>query len=469
MKKSEVFTYDKELLERLKDANLPEPANLMEEINKFPPRMPYSRRTRYVAFYGLFEGKFIERVWAFRENKGKLQHKEVIRSIEGSNKKLIKDMYLSGIGGYNTVWEKRKVNHYWTVEPNDEWFIDSIEYYNLYPKKIFDFEEMVSLDPTIKYCGYNRGSIWGRMNFIDYISWFRVIPEIEMYSKFGFLHLIKDIRFYNKIKKDNKFLKYAIKNRDFIQRNQTNYVNILNAYKKNLSVINYIGRLNIYQNHVYKDNKEFFTEKRIDKILDYLEKQSEDIRYYFDYFNAAKQFVDMNDTKNLYPHNLKEWHDRYIKQLEIKRHEDKKEAFAKVVKRWSWLNYKDDKFMIIVAPTIESIIDEGKQLKHCVGKLGYISNMAKAKNLILFIREIEAPTKSFYTVEFDHKKKEVLQCRGYDNLQNVGWDEVVKFRDKWLSHIEKIERKMKYESRNGDREISEGPRIKIHAIQSCVL
>lgn len=444
MKKTEVFTYDKKILERLKNADLPEPHNLLEEIEKFPPRRPYSRRTRYIAFYEMFEGKFIERVWAFRENKGKLQHKEVIRQIEGSNKKLIKDLYLSGIGGYNTVWEKRKVNHYWTVEPSEQWFTSHVYYYNLYLKKIFDFEETVALDPTIKYCGYNNGSTLYQINFIQYISWFRKIPEIEMYAKMGFVHLITDSRFYNKIKKDKKFLKYAIKNRAFIQQNQTNYVNILNAYKRNLSVINYIRRLNVYQNHVYKDNKEFFTEKRIDNILDYLKKQSEGIRYYFDYFAAAKQFVDMSDSKNLYPHNLEEWHDTYINQLEIQKHDDKKNAFSKVVKKWSWLNYKDDKFMIIVAPTIDSIIAEGKQLNHCVGKSGYIEKMAEGESLILFIREVEKQAKPFYTVEYDIKSKDIVQCRSMNNSQKNRWNEIVEFREKWLNNIGHLERKKKF-------------------------
>lgn len=468
---SECYKYDNEELVRLSEQELPDPPGLVEKINQLC-LYNIARNTKlkyedYISTLELWEGKFLERTFAFTKLKksGKLQYKEVVRTLEGNSHKLVKDIYLPGMGGYKTLWKPKLYGGwYHSILNLDKNFrIENKDYYNLYDHDYYfdilpnnDFSQMdsnqrklenlkfaISLDPSIKFCGYEYYfKKWGNWwNFIFYISVYRVYPEIEMYSKFGIAHLITDTRFRNRCKKDKNFLKYVVKNVKSISEKRTNYNNILGGYK--------YGSYEGYEleKEIQKYKKSDLDELiviNLESIKKYLIKQKSNFRYYLDYFNAAKQFnIDMNQSKLLMPRDLNYWHDHYINEVKAKADREIEEQFKEVSKEWSKINYEDDKFMIFVAPSQEEIIKEGMNLNHCVGKMGYSKKMAEGGNLILFLREIEKPDVSFYTVEYNKEENKVIQCRSRNNSQKERWDEVSEFINAWQRIVPRLKQKAK--------------------------
>jgi hypothetical protein len=59
---------------------------------------------------------------------------------------------------------------------------------------------------------------------------------------------------------------------------------------------------------------------------------------------------------------------------------------------------------------LDELKKEGEALHHCVGT--YMEKVRKGETMIFFIRRMEEPEKSFYTLEW---KGKVVQCRGYKN------------------------------------------------------
>ena len=47
---------------------------------------------------------------------------------------------------------------------------------------------------------------------------------------------------------------------------------------------------------------------------------------------------------------------------------------------------------------------------NCVGKMGYIQEMAKRSTIICFLRKSEEPDKSFVTIELDPNRKTIRQA-----------------------------------------------------------
>ncbi len=80
---------------------------------------------------------------------------------------------------------------------------------------------------------------------------------------------------------------------------------------------------------------------------------------------------------------------------------------------------------LIIRPpeTFKEIVDEGKRLKHCVGT--YAERYSKGECTLLLIRNANAPSVPFYTVEL--RGNEVVQVRGFEN--NPSTEDVQAFID----------------------------------------
>ena len=105
------------------------------------------------------------------------------------------------------------------------------------------------------------------------------------------------------------------------------------------------------------------------------------------------------------------------------------------------------------------------------GHYDYIERMAEDKNLIMFIREIDKPTQSFYTVDFNKDNNQINQCRGYENSNELRWDEVDVFTKEWLKKIPYLKSKKKKEEKviehgNFNGQISQRPGTETHEQRS---
>ena len=93
------------------------------------------------------------------------------------------------------------------------------------------------------------------------------------------------------------------------------------------------------------------------------------------------------------------------------------------------VEWRDDKFEIVMPKTSREIVEEGARQNHCVGR--YCERVAHGESVILFVRRIEEPEKEFYTLEIkkDMKRCDVVQCRGYGNAAMT--DEIQGFLEKY--------------------------------------
>lgn len=129
-------------------------------------------------------------------------------------------------------------------------------------------------------------------------------------------------------------------------------------------------------------------------------------------FDAKKLNIDLNIESNIMPKDLYITHQNTIKQIKYNNNlEIMRKAKARV-KELQKYNYKANGLLIRGPKDSQEIIEEGKVQHICVG--GYAERHADGKTTILFIRKVDNPNESFYTVEVS-KDNEVVQVRGKRN------------------------------------------------------
>ena len=74
---------------------------------------------------------------------------------------------------------------------------------------------------------------------------------------------------------------------------------------------------------------------------------------------------------------------------------------------------------------------EGNALHHCVGTYG--KKHATGSTAIFFIRRVNRPKESWYTLQLDERTLSVVQNRGLRNCART--PEVQAFEDKWLAWV----------------------------------
>ena len=82
--------------------------------------------------------------------------------------------------------------------------------------------------------------------------------------------------------------------------------------------------------------------------------------------------------------------------------------FNKLEENFNNIHYSE-KYFIMYPKTTEEIIEEGKNLNHCVSS--YINNILKGNTVIVFLRSILEPEKSLCTIEIDNKSRKIKQAK----------------------------------------------------------
>jgi hypothetical protein len=131
-----------------------------------------------------------------------------------------------------------------------------------------------------------------------------------------------------------------------------------------------------------------------------------------DYVSECKKLnMDISDMRVLFPNDLHKAHQNTTKQI---RYEVDKALTEKIIARLPELSHlyvSSEMYFIRPAENSFEIVNEGRELQHCVGR--YAKDHAEGKTCILFIRKAEEPDKPFFTAEV--KDSEIVQVRGYEN------------------------------------------------------
>lgn len=171
---------------------------------------------------------------------------------------------------------------------------------------------------------------------------------------------------------------------------------------------------------------------------------------YRDYLRFARKLeYDLEDVKNRYPSNLEVMHDRLSDQIVALQNAPKDKRIKAVADRLEKYSWEQDGFLIRPARTAQELINEGKDLMHCVGT--YVDRYADGKTALFFVRRVTEPNVPFYTLELREESMTVVQNHGYRNsLQTL---EVKAFEEKWL----KWAKKQKAKAKAGQKEKKQTP------------
>jgi hypothetical protein len=125
----------------------------------------------------------------------------------------------------------------------------------------------------------------------------------------------------------------------------------------------------------------------------------------------AKMMVEMDRRYERYPKSLKMSHDIAAKNYKVQQSSvlaKKYEQVREGLKRYEWENKE---YVVIVPPTMSSVVQEGSSLNHCVAS--YVDGMVNGEYAILFLRKKDAPEKSFITLQMHGDR--ASQARGQSN------------------------------------------------------
>lgn len=271
-----------------------------------------------------------------------------------------------------------------------------------------------------------------------------------MLMKFGFTRIAQSIMILKQCGKDKSFCKWLLANKTILQNNHFYKDVILRAYKTNRPLEQLQSykeaKLRLVHDSFLAPIKELFKGKKLERFFDYIAKQRTNPNTYLDYLKACQDLgLNMNEDKNLFPHNFKRWHDIRIDEYATKKameDEEKRKQlytkFAEIADKYNALQHsKRSAFICVIAHSPADLIREGEMLHHCVGRMNYDQRFIREESLIFFIRNKQEPDTPFVTVEYSLKNKKVLQC--YGDHDHKPSDDVLHYVNKiWLPYANKI-------------------------------
>ena len=429
----------------------PIPKYIEKKIRKLDQKKcPSQRGLRFYCYLSKMQGDLVKITVAMRnKNKKTALMKQVAIHGVKSNKAAIRDIeycYL-GVYTYRVGWYDEGIKYRYNIRPwyNDNlWYAVDCKYYNVYAP-------VVNPEYAIKQKEYKYSAIdrYSPMCPITYLKLYRRFPQLEMLVKHGFKTLASSVMILRKVGKDKKFTKWLICNKAKLGGINRYYVDsVIRSYNNNTDVDKEQYKSEFRRqckNGYYRRYTDKFGKSDIETFFDYLIKQDTNVHSYMDYIDACETLhLDLSLPKNRYPKDFKRWHDIRIdeyktekaKQDEIKRKE-MYEHFARVAEKYVALERrKRSNYIVIIAKSPEDLVNEGKALEHCVGRMNYDQKFIREESLIFFIRHKENVNEPFVTMEYSVGNKRILQCYGKKDTKPA--PEVLEFvNKKWLPYANK--------------------------------
>ena len=419
---------------------------------------------KYSVIEQLPDGSFYERIFACKETKKDGFVWQEIMAVSEKYGKIGRNIfwcdscYCTGMHVFGFD-EKDYVNRYYgeSIEYSPVMFqlTDYIAEKRVYRECFTSLDDVIRLDPSLKYCAYN--DMCGSIDLIDYIAIYRRYPIAEMLMKCEIFGMFNDTALQT-ITDDKTFRTWLYRNKDNL--NVLSFRTAFNSYKKNPEM-NPDEYSNEISKRVMYAKKTSFTDKVLykkirkhataEKIYDYLKNKSINQYTYEDYIRACDWLeLDLSDTKVLFPKNFRKYHDDYTKQYDDYHRKQEMKAkramiadidrrMADTADRCSYLEYHDRKYKVIIARTKKELIHEGSVLHHCVGRMGYDKKQADGTSVICFIRRYGKLDKPFVTVQVDLKNISVMQCYGdHDNVVH----DVDGFVKDWIQNAKAMNKKL---------------------------
>lgn len=387
--------------------------------------------------------------------------KKVCVRIVGDEHLYLRDCDYSYGGGYRFFWKSytKKCYKFDVAVINDytdkEWGMYFDDKKSFFLLEGYGANAYINLD-LLKETEFRYAAWDNETDLHKYLTAYKQNPAIELLTKTLSSKYATNRDIVSLCGKDKAFMLFLRQHADEIKQHGYPGKAVIRAYKNKTTFAEEYAAMRIlcnysmvarwdydweYKHEVYAHIKKLSAQKLIVFEM-YVEKIGE--RNYSDYIKACAELgVDLDEPKNLMPHDFKRWHDIRIDELASKRakeDEEKRAAlvtdFRNVSAKYCGFNFTDKSLCVIIAKTPAELVYEGEYLHHCVGKMGYDSKMSKGKSLIFFIRKADEPTVPYVTAEISPNGI-LLQCYGdHDSRPD---DKVMSFvNEEWLPRIEKI-------------------------------
>ncbi|MGL5153308.1 MAG: PcfJ domain-containing protein, partial [Clostridium sp.] len=336
---------------------------------------------------------------------------------------------------FNSSWYETKSIH----ARNNSLYWDKIQYY-------IDYD---SLDEAIKgtylqYADYKKFTYDGNNHLLKYLELFSKYPQIEKLNKIGCSNLVRmrlDRQSGTSINFRGKdlwsMLKISKKNFREMQKNRFGPPSmcLIEMYqlKSDSSTLSAKDVEDCSMKYYPDAMKKIIKYTTLDKAYRYLNKQMSKGEYvthrsvqirWVDYIEqCVKLKVDLSNKKYLFPSNLEEEHHKTTLKIKLKEDKELDEKIREANKKRDIYNIGYKNLFCRPANSSKELIEEGYELKHCVG--GYAQRHAEGGTNILLIRHLDEPDTPFFTLEVDWKG--IRQVHGYRNCNPT--EEVQEFLD----------------------------------------
>lgn len=184
----------------------------------------------------------------------------------------------------------------------------------------------------------------------------------------------------------------------------------------------------------YLKVKEFVS---VDKFIKYVTTRNVLGYLYRDYINLMEKIGTPVNKKTAFPNDIKKAHDDASSKFNAIQQEIEDKSYEEIYQELKKLEFIDEDLRIVVPKNLNEILQEGKDMNHCVGS--YVDRVARGDTVILFIRHSDNPTEAFYTMEF--KDGKIIQVRGKHNANPS--KEVTEFTQEWLDWTKQPNKRQK--------------------------
>lgn len=394
----------------------------------------------------------------FEEGKKRIKRSciEYARILPGIGRFIGNNVYINMFGVLRVYHCYKQLS--WSKYKGKKFLMDHPTYpYN--KKKLVKGTNMeyAPIDEFMKRYSYYRYNYLDVLELAAYES-FEMLWKMKLYNLcFYSKALNKGGSFYKRFRVPKTFLKFmqdnnvSYKDLMLLQLFQKDDKALIQKYRyTNISDLRFLIKNNVFEDfnesglelnwHNVSIIKEISKYVPIKKLMKY-PKGLNNLDVYRDYLEMAEKLsYNYKSKKDLFPRNLIARHDKM--QTQIKVTKDMNTQFAVYLRflELSKYTYSDGKYIIFAAPSVDGMVDEGKQQGNCVGYM-YLHSYMQGNTEIFFIRKVDDVTKSFITLEYRNGKvvqKELPHhSRDFTTEQN-------EFIDKWIGYRSFMDNKEKY-------------------------
>lgn len=433
----------------------PTPKYITALIKKLDERMNIKPcgRVRFYSYLTKNDGELCKVTCAVKIYKGEWYCKQVAVHGIHSDMCFCRDIKYNYMGGFQVDFYAEGMRQYEKFQyfADGKWY-DTVEDKYFHPYAPTVNPEYAYKCPEYKYsaCELYKGD-----NIIEYLRTYEKYPQAEMLVKMGFSsYIVLSKQILTQVGKDKAFRKYLYRIRETLAHKIYYISTIVSAYKQNkpLADVQAFEEFKKEFSRGYLENVRSLVKDDYERFYNYLKKENTTIRIYSDYVRACRELnLDMTLDRNRYPHNLAHEHDVRIDEmrtaLALKDAQRRKEAeeeqkhlaehFIAVASKYMPLqSLSNGAYVVYIAQSPEELVAEGEALHHCVGKMRYDRKFAKEQSLIFFVRSATDTETPLVTIEYDPKRKSILQCYANGNTRPEA--PIMEYvNNVWLPHANK--------------------------------